>query len=105
MVAKNKKIAFTSEDVRKIAKLANIPVSSEEEKKLADGFSTTLSEVDGLFSVNVRAIPPVHQVTGLENIYREDVIDESQMFSHEEALSNAKRVHKGYFVVKQILEE
>ncbi len=96
---------FTSEDVHKIAKLANIPVSPREEAALADGFNTTMKVVDTLFSVNVAGVDPTSQVTGLENVFREDEIDGSRMFTQDQALSNAQRKHNGYFVVDQILED
>ncbi len=91
--------------VAHIGKLANIPVSSDEEKKLASGFTTTLLVVDSLNSVNTTGVEPTHQITGLENILREDLVDTTRMFSQEEALSNAKRTHNGYIVVDQLIGE
>lgn len=91
--------------VAHIADLANIPVTSEEEEKLAAGFVTTLKVVDQLMDVDTSNIEPTHQVTGLENVWREDVIDESRSFTQDEALANAKAVHNGYFVVPQLISE
>lgn len=102
-VSKVKK--FTSEDVHKIAKLANIPITTREEAALAQGFNTTMKVVDTLFSVDVKGVTPTSQVTGLENVFREDEIDGARMFTQEEALANAPRKHNGYFVVDQILED
>jgi aspartyl/glutamyl-tRNA(Asn/Gln) amidotransferase C subunit len=96
---------FSSQDVHKIAKLANIPVTTREEAALAEGFNTTLKVVDTLFSVNVAGVTPTSQVTGLENVLREDEIDGGRQFTQEEALANAPRKHNGYFVVNQILED
>lgn len=91
-------------DVAHIASLANLPVTDEEKEKIANGFNDVLSVIDKLFKVNVKDVEPTHQVTDLENVFREDVIDDERMLSQEEALSNAKRKHNGYFVVDQILE-
>ncbi|MCX7955828.1 MAG: Asp-tRNA(Asn)/Glu-tRNA(Gln) amidotransferase subunit GatC [Patescibacteria group bacterium] len=91
--------------VKKIAQLAQIPVSEKEEEKLAKGFEKTIEIVDELFKVDVFEVQPIHQVTSLENIFREDKIDEKRMFSQNEALNQAKNKHNGYFVVDQILEE
>ncbi len=96
---------FTPEDVHKIAKLANIPVTVREESVLTDGFNTTMKVVDTLFSVDVTGVPPTSQVTGLENVFREDEIDPTRQFTQDEALANAPRKHNGYFVVDQILED
>ena len=89
--------------VNHIAKLAKIPVSEREKEELAEGFNKTLTVVDELFKVDVADVEPTHQVTGLENILRDDVIDEKKMFSQEQALSNTKNKYNGYFVVDQIL--
>jgi len=91
--------------VKHITKLANIPVSDKEQEELAEGFNKTLKVVDKLFTVDVSGIEPTHQVTGLENVLREDEVKKENIFSQEEALQNAKRKHNGYFVVDQILED
>jgi aspartyl/glutamyl-tRNA(Asn/Gln) amidotransferase C subunit len=101
--AKSKK--FTSEDVHKIAKLANIPITIREETALAEGFNTTIKVVDTLFSVDVKGVTPTSQVTGLENVFREDEIDGQRVFTQDQALANAPRKYNGYFVVDQILED
>jgi len=92
-------------DVKKIAKLAHIPITEKEEETLTKGFHATLKVVDMLFSVDVKGTQPTSQVTGLENVLREDVIDGSRQFTQEQALANAPRKHNGYFVVDQILED
>ena len=98
-------VQFTIQDVHKIAGLANIPITTDEEQELADGFNITMRVINQLFQVDVSGIPPIGHVTGLENVFREDDIDGARMFTQEQALSNAKRTHNGYFVVDQILEE
>ena len=95
---------FTTNDVTKIASLANIPVTDEEKEALARGFTTTIIVVEKLNSLETENVEPTHQVTGLANVTREDVVDESRMFRQEVALNNAKHTHKGYFVVDQILD-
>ncbi|MFH0979577.1 MAG: Asp-tRNA(Asn)/Glu-tRNA(Gln) amidotransferase subunit GatC [Candidatus Roizmanbacteria bacterium] len=91
--------------VENIAKLANIPVSEKEEEELAKGFNRTLEAVDKLFTVDVSEVEPTHQVTGLENILREDKIDEKKMLNQKEALSNTKNKNSGYFVVNRIIDD
>lgn len=96
--------SFTPSDVKKIASLATIPVKPQEEEKLAKGFTETMNVVDELSSVDVKNVEPTHQVTGLENEFREDVVDEKRMFTQEEALANAKATHNGFFVVPQVID-
>jgi aspartyl/glutamyl-tRNA(Asn/Gln) amidotransferase C subunit len=96
---------FTPDDVTLIAKLANIPVTPGESVKLAYGFNSTMLVVDNLFKVDVTHIEPIYQVTGLENVMREDDVDIIHQFTQEQALLNAKRTYNGFFVVDQVLEQ
>jgi len=98
-------VVFTTADVTHVAQLSHIPVSEEEKKQLAQGFTSTMVVVDDLKKAQTNGIDPTHQVTGLENVFREDLIDEERMFSQDEALRNAKRTYKGFFVVDQVLDK
>ena|SRR5258708_3491952 len=97
--------AMNTTTVAHIASLANIPVSPSEEEKLAREFTTTLTVVDQLMDVETLGVQPTHQVTGLENVWREDSVDTKRTFSQTEALANARSVHDGYFVVPQLIEQ
>ena len=88
-------------DVKHIAKLANLTLSEEEEKKFEKQLEETVEYIEGLSEVDTTNIEPTSQVTGLENVTREDEISPS--LSQEEALGTAKSTHKGYFKVKGIL--
>jgi len=96
---------LTKDIVKKISQLAKIPIKDDEAEELLSGFNKTLEVVDELFKVDVSQVEPTHQVTDLENVFREDEIDENQMLSQDKALQQAKNKHNGYFVVDQILED
>jgi len=91
--------------VEHIAILANIPVSDAEAVKLADGFTTTLGVVENLNSIDTSGVAITNQVTGLENIFRNDVVTPERTFTQAQALQNAKRTHNGYIVVDQLIGE
>lgn len=91
--------------VSHIAKLANIPVTPDEEKKLEAAFEETLAVIENLQTVDVSNVQPTYQVTGLENVLREDSVDEEKMFSQAEALANAKETHEGFVVVPQVISQ
>lgn len=91
--------------VSHIAKLANIPITAAEEQKLEKAFEETLAVVEELQAVDVRDVEPTYQVTGLENVTRQDIIDEKRMFTQEQALANARAQHDGYFVVPQVISQ
>ncbi|NCN45059.1 MAG: hypothetical protein AUK08_00185 [Candidatus Pacebacteria bacterium CG2_30_36_39] len=99
------KNSVTPQIVAHIAKLANIPVTQVEQEKLAAGFSETLDVIDELNKLDVKNVPTAHQVTGLENVWREDTINPNTIFTQQEALANAAQTHNGFFVVSRILEE
>jgi len=89
--------------VDEIAHLANIPLSDKELSSITAAFDETLQVIDNLSEIDTTGIEPAHHTTGLENIMREDVVDNERMFSQEEALSQAKKTNGGYFVVPRIL--
>ncbi len=95
---------FTNDDIAHIAKLASIPVTDDEQKKLAEGFTTTIAVVEKLNEINVSDAKIAH-MTGLQNVWREDMVDQGRMFTQQEATANAKKVHDGYFVVDQIIDQ
>ncbi|MFA6424028.1 MAG: Asp-tRNA(Asn)/Glu-tRNA(Gln) amidotransferase subunit GatC [Candidatus Magasanikbacteria bacterium] len=66
-------MSLSIEEVRKIAKLARIKLTPAEEKRHADTISTVLNFVNTLNEVDTQGVEPTAQVTGLEDVTREDV--------------------------------
>ena len=97
----NKKIII---NVDHIAKLANLPLTSEQEKALQKTLTDTLEYVSQIQLLNTDNISETNQVTNLHNVYRKDKITPERVLSQSEALSNAKKTHKGYFVVSAVIE-
>ena len=89
-------------NVPHIAKLANLTIKPEEIAKFEKQLSEVLEYVKKLDEVDVTNVEPTSQVTGLENVLRDDITGES--LSQEEATSNAKATHNGLFQVKGILD-
>ncbi len=88
-------------DISRVAKLANLPLSDQEKEKLQKEIEETLTYVENLNEVDTKDVEPTSQVTGLENILREDEIKPS--LSQEDALKNSKSTYNGFFKVKGIL--
>ena len=88
-------------DITHVAKLANLPLTLEEKKKFEKQLEETIEYIENLNEVNTENIELTSQVTGLENVTREDEIKPS--LSQEDALKNAKSTHNGFFKVKGIL--
>lgn len=102
---KQKNNQFDKKAVEHIANLANIPVSDQETKSLAAAFSETIGVIANLQSLDVKNAEATHQVTGLENVLREDVVRQDLSFTQKEALANSAKTHQGYFVVERIIDE
>lgn len=66
-------------DVKKVAKLANLPLNDDLAQKLEKNLEETVNLVDKLTTLNLDGIEPSSQVTGLTNIMREDEIEEKRM--------------------------
>lgn len=100
---KNKTRKLTQAKVKHIAKLADLRLSPSEIKAFSKQLSEVLSYVDKLQELYTTKVEPTSQVTGLKNVFREDVVEQS--LTQEEALSNAKKAYKGYFVTKGIFDK
>lgn len=89
-------------DVTHVAKLANLPLNDTEKKKFEKQLSSILEYIEKLNEVDTKGIEPTSQVTGLENVTREDNATDS--FTQEEATANTSSKHNGLFKVPAILE-
>lgn len=89
-------------NVKKIAELANLPLTDDEIKHFAPQLEETLKYIEQLEEVDTKNVLPTNNVTGLENIMDEDVARPS--LSQANVLGNAKTTHNGFFKVKGILE-
>ena len=95
---------LTLADIKHLAKLANLKLSDSQLKNLLPSVATFLKYVSKIKSLDTKNVEETSQVTGQENIFREDVIDKNRMLTQQEALSNAKKTHNGYFVVNAIFD-
>lgn len=99
-----KKISnLSEEEVKHVAKLAKLTLTEEEIKKFQSQLSEVLAYVDVLKKLETKEIEPTSQVTGLENIFRED--QTGQSLSAKEVLANAKKKNNGLFVIKAIFKK
>jgi len=65
-------MSISTKQVEHIAGLARIRLTEKEKEKFAAELDSILSYVDKLGQVNTESVEPTAQVTGLENIFRED---------------------------------
>ncbi|MDB5178784.1 MAG: glutamyl-tRNA(Gln) amidotransferase subunit [Patescibacteria group bacterium] len=88
-------------EVARIAKLARIGLSEEETASMSAEIGQIMEFVEQLQNVDVSDTEPTDQVTGLEDVWREDEVRPSM--PREQLLANAPEQKDGYIVVKRVL--
>lgn len=96
---------ITPATVAHIALLANLEVTTQEQSELAQAFSATLDEIAKLGELDTSLVEPTHHVTGLANVWREDVVDADRILPQEAVLEQAPHSFNGFVVVDRVLEE
>ncbi len=94
---------LSREEVKKVAKLANLPLTEEEEEKYGEQLSAVLGHIEQLNSVNTDGIIPTYNTTGLNNVFAKDEVSDS--LTQEEALQNSTHTKNGLFITKGVFEE
>lgn len=89
--------------VQHVARLANLKLGEKEISKFQKQLVEILDYVNQLNQVNTKGVEPTNQVTGLENVSRED--NPRPSLSQNEVLTNAKSKERGMFKIKAIFEE
>ncbi len=90
-------------NAKAIAKLANLQLNQTDLLYVDNQLTVSLDYLQSIQKLPTKNVEPTSQVTGLENVFREDVIEPS--LSQEEALKNAPRTHNGYIVVDAVFGE
>ncbi|MBI2334447.1 Asp-tRNA(Asn)/Glu-tRNA(Gln) amidotransferase subunit GatC [Candidatus Daviesbacteria bacterium] len=80
-------------DVVKVAKLANLPLSKEEEEKYAKQLSQILDYMEKLNQADTLGVEATSSVTGLSNVMRED---ETEV---------CIPIKKGFYVTKGVFQD
>lgn len=70
---------ITNDDVRHLAQLSSLQLSDDEVADLQVDLKNILNYIDQLAELDTTGVEPTYQVTGLENIWRDDVIDVSSV--------------------------
>ncbi len=94
---------LTKDQVRKVAKLANLPISEPEEEKYAQQLSKILDYIEQLKKVDTQKVEPTYNVSALSNVMAPDIVTNS--LPQEGALKNSSHAREGYFVTKGVFEE
>jgi len=94
---------LTKEELARIATLARIGLSDSELTRLSGDVGSILEFVDQLQKVDTSGVATTSQVTGLSDVWREDVVHHCEL-GRDELLKNAPATEKGYVKVKRVLQ-
>jgi aspartyl-tRNA(Asn)/glutamyl-tRNA(Gln) amidotransferase subunit C len=79
---------ITTDDVRHLAQLSNLQLSEQEVSDLQLDLGNILNYIDQLAELDTTGVEPTYQVTGLENVWRDDAVDTGNV-SREQLLELA----------------
>ena len=94
-------MAIGRDEVRHIARLANLEFTDEEIGRFTEQFNSILEHVASLDALDTSAIEPTSHVGGGSHALRDDVVVPS--IPREEALANAPESGAGHFKVPSVI--
>ncbi len=93
-------MGISREDVKHVAKLAELEISSNEIERITSKLDKILDYVAEISSVDTADVEPTSHVIDIRNVLREDVAKKS--VSQESALKNAPDEQNSGFKVPRI---
>ncbi|MBM4004919.1 MAG: Asp-tRNA(Asn)/Glu-tRNA(Gln) amidotransferase subunit GatC [Planctomycetes bacterium] len=96
-------MALEREDVRRIAELARLELSSDELATLTSELIQIVDYVQQLRSIKTEGVVPLAHALDLANVFRDDCL--APGLPREAALSNAPKHDGAYFLVPAVLGE
>lgn len=96
-------MSFTLDQIKKVTKLANLPLTNEELTKYSDQLSKILDYIGKLNEVDTSGVEPTFNVTNLANAMRED--ETTPCLKSDESLKNASQTQNSFFATKGVFEE
>jgi len=91
---------ISKEDVKHVAKLAELDFSDGEVEKITPQLDKILGHVANISKVDTTSISPTSHTLEIKNVFREDTVRQS--LSKEDALLNAPEEIDGGFKVPKI---
>ena len=93
---------ISPEEVKRIAALARLGVTNTEVAKATKDLGNVLEHFSEIQTIDTKNVPTSDDVTGLNNITREDVADPNNLCHAEELLKNAPETKDKHFKVKAV---
>lgn len=94
--------SISIDDVKRVAKLSGLQLSEKEAEGYREQFEAIIGYIDRLDTVDTSGVEPTYQVTGLQNVMREDEVVDYGV-SKDDLLKNAPDVQDGQIKVWRVL--
>jgi aspartyl-tRNA(Asn)/glutamyl-tRNA(Gln) amidotransferase subunit C len=98
---------FSKEDVRKVAKLANLDLTEAEVERMAHDMGEVLTHMEQLSSLDTSNVEPMAQVlfaAPATASLREDAVRDRTLLGTDDALRNSALSGAGHFKVPRVIE-
>lgn len=70
---------ITTDDVRHLAQLSNLQLRDDEVESLRGDLENIVGYIEQLGELDTTGVEPTYQVTGLENVWRDDEVQDSDV--------------------------
>lgn len=92
---------ISNDDVQRLAVLSGLHLADDETEGLRADLENIIKYIEQLGELDTTGVEPTYQVTGLENVWREDEVEEE--LSREELLNLAPEKSDNQVKVPQVL--
>lgn len=89
-------------DVQRLAKLSSLQLDDAEAENLRADLEGILGYINQLSELDVTGVDPTYQVSGLQNVWRDDVVD-NYGISREDLLALAPDSERSQIKVPKVL--
>lgn len=93
---------ISRDTVLRLATLSSLQLAEDEIDALTQELGHILAYVEQLDELDTKDVEPAYQVTGLQNVYREDIVDSGEV-SREALLALAPSVKDSQIKVPKVI--
>lgn len=93
---------ITKDDVLHLAQLSSLQLADDEIDALKDDLTNIIGYIEQLSTLDTEGVEPTYQVTGLSNVWRDDVVDDGGV-SRDTLLALAPEQAGGQVKVPKVL--
>jgi aspartyl-tRNA(Asn)/glutamyl-tRNA(Gln) amidotransferase subunit C len=94
---------ITIEDVKHVAKLAELDLTEEEINKFVDQLNIVLEHAGKISEIDTSEVKPTSHAIDFKNVFRDDNVKKS--VNKEDALSNSQKIVQDLFEIPLMIEE